>query len=153
MTQPPKKQLPEPIEPRGIGVLVLLSVVTLGFYGFYLIYVWAKDLNRLTGSAKYRPGLLLIVSIATLGIGALVIESIYARELEREIERQHLPIGVAHLSTLVICMNAAALVFSMLPGAVVVISIPLGITASALVQHQLNLIASASLDCAQAVTT
>lgn len=137
MVQPPKKELFEPVSERNLVLLCVLSILTLGLYGFYLIYVWAKDLNRLLGTSKYKPGVMLGLSIATCGIGALVIEYIYAKDLEQEIVRHQLPVVVPNLSMLVLALNAAAVILSIIPAAVV-LAVPMGITASALIQYQLN---------------
>ena len=60
---------------RGFWLAFLLSIVTLGFYGWYLIYAFAKETNTAcAGDGKKTTGLFLYIlfSILTLGIYSIV---------------------------------------------------------------------------------
>jgi hypothetical protein len=60
---------------RGFWLTLLLSIITLGFYGWYLIYAFARETNiACAGDGKKTNGLLpyILLSIITLGIYAIV---------------------------------------------------------------------------------
>ncbi len=60
---------------RGFWLTLLLSIVTLGIYGLYLIYAFAKETNlACQEDGKHTRGLLgyILLSIITLGIYAIV---------------------------------------------------------------------------------
>lgn len=60
---------------RGFWLAFLLSIVTLGFYSWYLIYAFAKETNiACKDDGKSTSGLLvyILLSIITLGIYSLV---------------------------------------------------------------------------------
>ena len=60
---------------RGFWLALLLSIITLGFYGWYLVYSYAKETNiACKEDGKSTTGLLLFIlfSIITLGIYAIV---------------------------------------------------------------------------------
>lgn len=60
---------------RGFWKNFLLSLITLGFYRWYLIHAFAKETNlACQGDGRNTPGLLVYVllSIVTLGIYAIV---------------------------------------------------------------------------------
>jgi hypothetical protein len=60
---------------RGFWLTWLLSIVTLGFYGLYLIYAFAKETNMACADdGKQTRGLLgyILLSIITLGIYSIV---------------------------------------------------------------------------------
>lgn len=60
---------------RGFWKNFLLSLVTFGFYRWYLIHAFARETNLVCqGDGKNTPGLLVYVllSIVTLGIYAIV---------------------------------------------------------------------------------
>ena len=60
---------------RGFWLTLLLSIITLGFYGWYLIYAFARETNiACAEDGKKTSGLLfyILLSIVTLGIYAIV---------------------------------------------------------------------------------
>jgi len=60
---------------RGFWIALLLTIVTLGFYGWYLIYAFARETNlACREDGKHTQGLLvfLLLSIVTLGIYGIV---------------------------------------------------------------------------------
>ena len=60
---------------RGFWLAFLLSIVTLGFYSWYLIYAFAKETNiACKDDGKSTSGLLvyILLSIITLGIYSIV---------------------------------------------------------------------------------
>jgi hypothetical protein len=63
------------IKKRGLGGLILLSIITLGIYTLYWIHQLAKDVNAICeGDGKKTGGLLkyLLLGIITFGIYDLV---------------------------------------------------------------------------------
>ena len=63
------------ISKRGLASLILLSIVTLGIYGFYWIWKLAKDVNLIcAGDGKTTAGLLkyLLLGLITFGIYNLI---------------------------------------------------------------------------------
>ena len=63
------------VKKRGLAGLILLSIVTFGFYGLYWIHKLAKDVNAICeGDGKKTAGLLkyFILGIITFGIYSLV---------------------------------------------------------------------------------
>ena len=60
---------------RGFWITFLLSIVTLGIYGFYLVYAFAKETNiACKDDGKKTQGLIvyILLSIVTFGIYAIV---------------------------------------------------------------------------------
>lgn len=60
---------------RGFWIALLLSIVTLGIYGWYLIYAYAKETNiACAEDGKRTNGLVvyILLSIITLGIYSIV---------------------------------------------------------------------------------
>jgi hypothetical protein len=125
---------------RNIGVVVLLLIVTLGLYSFYLAYQWAKEINGLAGRVKYSPGIVLLLSIVTCGMGGLVFECLFASDIAEATQSRAIAGRMEQLATWVIACNCIAVVVSLIPFGVIV-GMPLGILASALVQVELNKLA------------
>jgi len=60
---------------RGFWLALLLTIVTLGIYGFYLVYAFAKETNiACAEDGKRTKGLVayILLSILTLGIYSIV---------------------------------------------------------------------------------
>lgn len=65
---------------RGFWLTLLLSIVTLGIYGLYLIYAFAKETNiACREDGKKTQGLVVyfLLSIITLGIYGIVWECMW----------------------------------------------------------------------------
>lgn len=56
------------IQQRNFWMVLLLSVITCGIYGFYYIYTMTRDLNQIIGEQKFDPALAVLLSIVTCGI-------------------------------------------------------------------------------------
>lgn len=57
------------MQPRNIGIAILLSVVTCGLYGLYWFVCLNDDANTLSGrTADTSGGMALLLSIVTCGI-------------------------------------------------------------------------------------
>jgi hypothetical protein len=128
------------VQRRDIATLVLLFVVTLGFYWFYLAYQWAKELNGLAGRVKYQPTIFLIVNLVSCGMAGIVFECLYAFDIAEYAKAYGIKDRLEALPSWVIGINCAAMVLSLIPFGVI-IGLPLGILASILVQVELNKLA------------
>lgn len=53
---------------RSPAVVIILSLVTCGIYGFYWIYVMSREINNYLGRNEDSPGLELLLCIITCGI-------------------------------------------------------------------------------------
>ena len=133
------------IKERDIAVLVLLMIVTCGLYWFYLCFAWTKEINGLAGRVKYQPWVVLLVNIVTCGLAGLVFECLFAFDIAQEAGSRGVPQRMENLGVWVIVCNCAATLLS-LTAYGVVIAIPLGILASALVQVELNKLAATKLE-------
>lgn len=56
------------IQQRNFWMVLLLSIVTCGIYGYYYIYTMTRDLNQIIGEQKIDPALAVLLSIVTCGI-------------------------------------------------------------------------------------
>jgi hypothetical protein len=128
------------VKRRDIAVLVLLMVVTLGFYWFYLAYQWSKEVNGLMGRVKYQPVVVLIANIATCGLAGMIFESLFAFDLVEVTKSRGVKDRLDSLSTWVLVCNCAAFVIALIPFGILV-ALPLGTLASVLVQVELNKLA------------
>ena len=64
-------------EDRSLGMYILLSICTCGFYSYYFIYSMSLDANTLcTGDGKKTPGLVqfILLSVITCGFYAIYWE-------------------------------------------------------------------------------
>ena len=52
----------------------LLYVVTLGIYGFFLLYKWIKAINSVSKKDLIDPAVAIVISIVTLGAGAIYFD-------------------------------------------------------------------------------
>ena len=70
--QPVFTMAPNHVQPKNIGLSVILSLITCGIYGLYWLYCIARDLNELCVSQNQEKGpdagLVVILSIVTCGI-------------------------------------------------------------------------------------
>ena len=128
------------VQRRDIGLLVLLCIVTLGLYWFYLGYQWSKELNGLARRAKYQPVIFLLVNILTCGLAGMVFECIFAFDIAEQTGRLGVKNRWEQLGAWVIGINVVALILCLIPFGVIV-ALPLGTLASALVQVELNKVA------------
>jgi len=86
---------------RGFWITFLLSIVTFGIYGFYLIYAFAKETNiACKEDGKSTQGLLIYVllSIVTLGIYGIVWQAMLINRRSSFLAKNGKPEGL-QLST------------------------------------------------------
>jgi hypothetical protein len=82
---------------RGFWLTLLLSIVTLGIYGLYLIYAFARETNiACKEDNKKTTGLLLylILSFVTLGIYAIVWECMWINRCNEYLRKNNKPDGL-----------------------------------------------------------
>jgi hypothetical protein len=139
-TEAPVKYPPldgSPVQYRSVTWVIVLSLLTLGIYWFYLVYKWSQEIDALTGTQKYSPGLLLVCNILTCGLVGFVLECLFAFDLEKLGAQYGVPDRSTSLGVLVLVFNCVA-VF----GAVALpVAIALGMAATGLIQHELNKLA------------
>ena len=127
------------IHRRDLALVVILGIVTLSIYNFYLVYQWAKELNGLEGRTKYNPSLMLIISIVTVGAGAAIIECVFAHEVENHAQTRNIAGATPYLTVFVSGLNIVAWILFFT--SYWIIGIPAGITATVLIQRELNMFA------------
>ena len=71
------------IQKRSIAAIILLNFLTFGLYGFYLTYVWADDINKLSGKKIREPFVTILIGIFTLSVSNIVYEIIFAYEIQK----------------------------------------------------------------------
>jgi len=113
---------------RNITAFVILMLVTLGFYWFYVVYHWTREVNGWLGEEKYSPALVLLLSILSCGVAGLIFECLFAYDIEKATAARELPDRRKDLGVLVLVLN---LIACMVCGFV-------GIAASAVIQSELN---------------
>jgi uncharacterized membrane protein YjgN (DUF898 family) len=86
---------------RSFWLTLLLSIITLGIYGLYLIYAFARETNiACKGDNKKTTGLLLyiLLSIVTLGIYAIIWNCMWITRCNDYLRKNRKPEGL-QLST------------------------------------------------------
>ncbi len=82
---------------RGFWLTLLLSIVTLGFYYWYLIYAFAKETNiACKDDGRNTSGLLvfILLSIITLGIYGIVWTYSWIERCNAYLVRNSKPVGL-----------------------------------------------------------
>jgi ABC-type uncharacterized transport system fused permease/ATPase subunit len=82
---------------RGFWLTLLLSIVTLGIYGWYLIYSFARETNiACKEDGKKTTGLLLYVifSIITFGIYSIVWQCKWINRCNEYLRKNNKPEGL-----------------------------------------------------------
>jgi len=134
------------IKKRDTGIVVLLSVVTLGIYYIYLMGTWANDINHLARREKHKSILVVIVGIITCTIALYVWEIVYAYDLQKIAADRDTPGRNASLGSFVLILNIAGISIAFLSGGLaVILSIGIGIWAYCLIQKELNIFAEQEL--------
>ena len=129
------------VKHRSLVMVVVLSMLTLGIgYPIYLYYQWSRELNGLTQYVKHAPNVVLALSIVTLGLAGLIYEVIFAHEATEHLRRRGHKGDLPNVAVWVGVLNAIAVVFAF-TGIGIVVSIPVGIAATCLVQAQFNKLA------------
>jgi hypothetical protein len=128
---------------RDLAIFVLLNLVTLGIYWFYIVYQWSKQLNGLLGRVKYPPIVVLLTTILTCGLAGFIFECLFAFDVAEATATRGLAGRIEQLPVWVIVCNVAAMGTALIPFVGILIALPLGLLASALVQAELNRLADA----------
>jgi len=82
---------------RGFWLTLLLSIITIGIYGWYLIHAFAKETNiACKDDNKKTSGLLvyILLSIVTLGIYAIVWECMWINRCNEYLRKNNKPEGL-----------------------------------------------------------
>jgi uncharacterized membrane protein len=129
------------IQKRDIGIVVLLSLVTLSIYYIYLMARWAGDINSLLNRTRHRPVLIVVVGICTLLFALIIWEIVYAYDLQRITEKRNTPGRNRALGSYVLILNIISAAVAVLSGGLAfIVSVGVGIWAYCLIQKELNLI-------------
>jgi hypothetical protein len=86
---------------RGFWLALLLSIITFGIYGLYLVYAFAKETNiACKDDGKHTQGLLvyILLSLITFGIYAIVWQAMLINRRCNYLARNGKPEGL-QLST------------------------------------------------------
>jgi len=82
---------------RGFWLTLLLSIVTFGIYGFYLIYAFARETNiACKEDNKKTTGLFfyILFSIITFGIYAIVWQCMWINRCNEYLRKNNKPEGL-----------------------------------------------------------
>jgi len=82
---------------RGFWLTLLLSIVTLGIYGWYLIHAFAKETNiACKGDNKKTSGLIVffLLSLVTIGIYAIVWYCMWINRCNEYLRKNNRPDGL-----------------------------------------------------------
>jgi len=79
-----------PVTHRSPWLVGTLSLLSAGLYNIYLLYVWAREINGLTGTRRYSPKVVLVLMVLTLGLAGTVYECFYAIDLQKVSEANKL---------------------------------------------------------------
>jgi hypothetical protein len=124
---------------RELGVLILLAVITLGFYGFYLIPSYADDVNSIIKQHKYSFFMVFLLSLLTCGIALVVFEVLFAYDLQKHGRAGNEITPQENLGIYVLSLNVASTIVSVFSmGLAFVLSMFLGIWATCLLQNEIN---------------
>ncbi len=87
-SSPPQPPPPDgPLGPeRSVAVVVLLNLITCGFYSLYHVYAMGREINEHRRRDELKPGLDILLVFLTCGIWAFLIAYNYPRafyEMER----------------------------------------------------------------------
>jgi biotin transporter BioY len=130
-------QPPVAIKYRNIGLVILLSIITLGIYNLYLLIEWAEEVNSLLGQKKYSPAVVLVVTLLTFCIAGTLFECLFALDIETASRTRNIRGRMNHLGLSVAICNICGFLVSFIPGGLVAAMI-LATSASILVQNELN---------------
>ncbi|MCI5145444.1 MAG: hypothetical protein D3923_07905 [Candidatus Electrothrix sp. AR3] len=124
---------------RDFGLFFLLMIITIGFYGFYLIPKLGVSVNHLIKKDAFKFKQVLLVGIFTLGLGLIVFEVMYAYKLENNPEYTHEKWSNHNLGVYVLILNMLALILAFMPGGWnFLLSCVAGSWATWLIQYQVN---------------
>ena len=136
---------------RDLAVFTTLMIVTLGFYFFYVVYQWAREINGLNGRLKYRPDIVLVVTILTCNVFGLVFETLFAFDVAEHTRARGIPGRIDQLPVWIVLCNVVAIVLCLMPFGCFA-GFPLGVLASVLVQAELNRLADLAQTAASVAT-
>lgn len=99
------------IERRSIALFVVLTIITCGIFGYYWLYLLARDKNNVSGDpGALSPGLVVLFSIITCGI-FLMYWSYTAGDLIDKIRvRQGYPSGYKAILYLILSIVGLAVI-------------------------------------------
>lgn len=112
------------IQTRNIATCIILSIVTCGIYGIYWFICLTNDTNTVAGVEGTSGGTAFLLSIVTCGIYGLYWASKQGKKIDIARQNHGMPAGNHSTLYLILCLCI------------------LGIVAYALMQKELNALAS-----------
>ena len=58
---------------RNVAAVIILTLITCGIYGYYWLYVTARDLQKESGVSEFPPAGILLLSIFASGAGTALL--------------------------------------------------------------------------------
>ena len=127
---------PGAIEHRGVAFVVIMSIVTLGFFWFYLSYQWAKDVNTLLGHEKHTPVLPPLLAFLTCGIAGVVYACLFGFDLEQAAKQSGLSGRTENFGAIILALEIGGVVVGLATGGL--LGWVCGVIATGLMQAELN---------------
>lgn len=100
-----------PIQRKSIGLCIVLSIVTCGFYSLYWLYCLAEDVNKAAARVNGPSGgMVLLLSIVTCNIYGLYWLYRSGDDLDRQRAARGLPAGHLGILYLVLAIFGFAII-------------------------------------------
>lgn len=93
---------------RSPVAILLLSIVTCGIYGWYVIYQISREVRDFRGDASVDPGLELLLCIITCGIYTIYWQYKYSKYIY-EMELRVGVVGASDISFLLVILSIVRL--------------------------------------------
>ncbi len=122
---------------RQVSMVVLLSLITLTLYNWYLLFQWAKEVNGLYQREKYSPMLVLFLTFLTMGVLGGLFEIFFAFDIKKKMAERKLDEKVTYFPFMILGLNVIAFLFAFIP-VMFLLAVICGVTASAMIQTELN---------------
>jgi hypothetical protein len=79
-------------EERGVGVTLLLMILTCGIWGLVVMYKMGDELNQHQGKSQINPGVDLLLCIVTCGLWGVYVMYKYPKVLQEITIEEEMPV-------------------------------------------------------------